>query len=235
MLIHRKLRKFLNRPRLTPKGEKSITPFIITDSKGYKLEAQTRTETEKGINLFCGRGAILSECRRWLEQSIEILVQNESNIWFYMWAGTCDFTSKNNQYISLRAQDDSVTDDILNEIQLVVQCIINHPGCKITILEIPLYSIVAWNTKAKHSDIQQFYEQDSDLEKQIIKVNRRIREINEQNNSYSPKFSSDLTLIQKCRKGKKHQPVRRVQHIFELYYDGIHSRPLLSKVWLKNK
>jgi hypothetical protein len=47
---------------------------------------------------------------------------------------------------------------------------------------------VAWNTKAKHTDVQQFYEQDSDLEKLIIKVNRTIREINEQNNSYSPNF-----------------------------------------------
>ena len=118
-------------------------------------------------------------------------------------------------------------------IYLMVQWISNHPGCKITILEIPLYSIVAWNTKAKHTDVQQFYEQDSDLEKLIIKVNRTIREINEQNNSYSPKFSSDLTLIQKCRKGNKHQPARRVQHRFDLYCDGIHSRPLLSKVWLR--
>ena len=63
-------------------------------------------------------------------------------------------------------------------IYLMVQWISNHPGCKITILEIPLYSIVAWNTKAKHTDVQQFYEQDSDIEKQIIKVNRKIREIN---------------------------------------------------------
>jgi hypothetical protein len=69
-------------------------------------------------------------------------------------------------------------DDVLNEIQLVVQCISNHPACKIIILEMPLYSIVAWNPKAKHTDVQQFYEQDSDLEKQIIKVNRKIREIN---------------------------------------------------------
>ena len=119
------------------------------------------------------------------------------------------------------------------EVRLILDCIKAHPGCKVTILEIPLYSIAAWNWAAGKEDINPYYEQNKILEGQLIKVNRKIRVFNESVNSYSPKFSSDLTLIQKHRKGDHHQVFRRVQHRFDLYSDGIHPRQLLSRVWLR--
>ncbi|CAG2195900.1 unnamed protein product [Mytilus edulis] len=65
------------------------------------------------------KGARIRECREWLESSIETLIQEEGNIWVYVWAGTCDFTIKNGRYISLRTHDDSVVDDIIAETNLI--------------------------------------------------------------------------------------------------------------------
>ncbi|CAG2217869.1 unnamed protein product [Mytilus edulis] len=218
-----------------PHGTKNYTPIIITDSKGYNLESQASTTTERDFTWFCRKGARIRECREWLESSIDTLIQEEGNIWVNVWAGTCDFTIKNGRYISLRTHDDSVVDDIIAEANLITQCIKAHPGSKVTILEIPLYSIVNWNWAARISknQIQSFYQHDKDLEEQIVSVNRKIREVNTSNISYSPKFSSDLTLIQKHRKGDRHRVTRRVQHRFELYFDREHPRQLLSKVWLR--
>ncbi|CAC5378499.1 unnamed protein product [Mytilus coruscus] len=61
-------------------------------------------------------------------------------------------------------------DDIITKANLVQQCIKAHPGFKVTILEVPLYSLVSWNWAARKrkDDMQRFYEQDK--EEQIVKV-----------------------------------------------------------------
>ena len=200
MLIHRKLNKFLQRSRLTPSGRPKLTPIIITDSKGFNLQSQAFTSAEKDLTWYCMRGARIRNCREWIRESIDAIIEEEGNIWVYIWAGTCDFTAKNGKYISLRTHDtESIVEDFISEANLIIQCVNAHPGCKVTILEIPLYSIVSWNWAAGigRDDRERFYDQEKQLGEQIIAVNRKIRELNEASESYSPKFSSDLlTLIQ---------------------------------------
>jgi hypothetical protein len=48
---------------------------------------------------------------------------------------------------------------------------------KVTILEIPVYSIVSWNKHSGHKNPEKFAEQDSQLENQIYKLNGQIRQL----------------------------------------------------------
>ena len=61
MVIHRKLRKFLNRSRLVPGvcvggGERSITPIIITDSKQTRNPHTETEQQNKGSFGFAVKG-----------------------------------------------------------------------------------------------------------------------------------------------------------------------------------
>jgi hypothetical protein len=49
---------------------------------------------------------------------------------------------------------------ILEYIQKIIDLIKEHPGCKVTILEIPAYTIVSWNKHSGHKNSEKFTEQD---------------------------------------------------------------------------
>ena len=55
----------------------------------------------------------------------------------------------------------------------------DYPSCRITILEIPVYSIKNWNQRKGHKNLDEFIEQDKKLETQVYNLNGKIRQINE--------------------------------------------------------
>ena len=74
-----------------------------------------------------------------------------------------------------------------------------HPGCKITILEIPLYSIVNWNQSLRHKDPSTFSDQDKQLQEQIDQLSGDIKRINKDLKVYNPQFSTDLQCHRKVK------------------------------------
>ena len=106
-----------------------------------------------------------------------------------------------------------------------------HPGCKITILEIPLYSIGNWNQSLRHKDPSTFSDQDKQLQEQIDQLSGDIKRINKDLKVYSPQFSTDLQCHRKVKKEK--HPEKRNYYNFILYSDGIHPGYGLSRYWLR--
>ena len=115
------------------------------------------------------------------------------------------------------------------------------PESQVTILEIPFFSIQAWNKSHNHKDPEVFYDQDCQLEQQLIEINKAIRTLNHQN--FSPNFNIDLyrtsTRQQRtyqagtshsCRQGNTKS--RRLYNL-SLLDDGIHPNIHLSKAWLR--
>lgn len=85
------------------------------------------------------------------------------------------------QKVHIRSpESDTSIETILEYIQKIIDLIKEHPGCKVTILEIPVYSIVSWNKHSGHKNPEKFTEQDSQLENQIYKLNGQIRQLNMQ-------------------------------------------------------
>ena len=231
-----KLLKFLWGPLKHPRGDRILTPVVLADSKGSYLHSEVVTYIEREIVWRFKSGATIKDGRIFLEENIDSLVREFGNISLYVWFGTCTLTSKTKGgCISLSSFSDEIIDSILTEIQKIRDIISRYPDSKLTILEVPLYSIIAWNKKRRnHPDLSQFVVQEQALEEQIVKLNREIRKVNTELHSYSPKFSSDLARTSKYRKGSKHdKSVRRVHHNFQLYKDGIHPIKILAITWLR--
>jgi hypothetical protein len=47
-------------------------------------------------------GAKIEDSTQWLKSNISKKIINHGDIWLYVWMGTCNLTSKNKKYISLK-------------------------------------------------------------------------------------------------------------------------------------
>ena len=232
-----KLLKYISGPLKHPHGTRQLVPVILADSKGRYLHSEVVTLYEREIVWLYKSGSTIKDARLLLEANLQDIIQRYGNISLYLWFGTCSLTykiPKSKGCISLRTRTRDSIQEITDEIQKISALIQQYPGSKLTILEIPIYSISTWNKTRNHRDVTQFLEQDRELEEQIVETNRLIRYINSTLGSYSPKFSSDLAVTSKYRKGLHHNKLgRRVHHNFKLYKDGIHPNRILAVAWLK--
>jgi hypothetical protein len=147
--------------------------------------------------------------------------------------GTCNLTSKNKKYISLKSENDEEVDKIISKYNEIIKIINRYPGTKVTFLETPVYSIKNWNESKGHKDPNVCVEQDENLSKQIYTLNGKVREINNSLGTHSPDFSSDLRANDKYRYGKDRKLKTKKYYNFKLYSDGILPDTLLSKTWLR--
>ena len=92
-------------------------------------------------------------------------------------------------------------DYIAEYYQKIVNLVQHYENCKITILETPVYSIYNRNKHRRHKTPEEFKNQDSLLAEQVVKLNFKVKEINDNINSHSPKFSIDLQIRTKYKKG----------------------------------
>ena len=234
-MSEKKLFKFISRPLKHPKGTRYLQPIIISDSKAIYLYSEIATHYERSIKWYFRRGTTIKDGRKLIEQNIDYFVHKFGNISLNVWFGTCNLTYKTTKgRIALNTFNrKEAVESIIREIEIIIRIFRRYPNSEVTFLETPLYSIVEWNKHKRHPDITQFYEQDIELEEQVVELNRQIQSINTRLGRYSPKFSSDLSLTSKYKKGSHHQKsAKRHHHNFHLYKDGIHPDRLLSVVWL---
>jgi hypothetical protein len=71
------------------------------------------------------------------------------------------------------------------------------------------------------------------LADQVIKLNTKVKELNDIINSHSPKFSNDLQTKSKYKKEDHRTSATRTQYNFNIYTDGVYPDSLLAKTWLK--
>ena len=82
--------------------------------------------------------------------------------------GTCNLTSKNKKYISLKSENDEEVDKIISKYNEIIKVINRYPGTKVTFMETPVYSIKNWNESKGHKDPNVFVEQDENLSIRVI-------------------------------------------------------------------
>ena len=228
MMSTSRLYKQLARPLPEFHGSPKYKPILLSDSKGMALQkCVENVSPEQHIVFSCRPGAKTGEQYQWFYDLLESNpVQNKYHC--YVWCGTCDLTSKNGKYITLRNRNDESIERVLDTFDKFDKlCGVRH--IPITFLEIPHYSIVQWNKAHGHPSPHQFTVDDKLLSDQVSMLNSEIRDYNADNNSYpSPKFSLDLENNRKS-KGKPSQYYLN----WNLYRDGLHPKDLLSQVWLQ--
>lgn len=226
-----KLTKYTGRPYPAKVGRKHYTLVVFSDSKGKYLERKVADKHEREIKWWIKSGENTSEGYSWQQNKLKSKIKKIGNIWLYVWLGTRDITSKHKKYISLASEDDQSVSTAYNNIQKINEFLKQYPNCKVTFLEIPIFSIKEWNERKKYNNPDQFKDQDLKLEEQVYNLNSKIRTTNVENNNYSPVFSTDLIKNQKGRPSQQIHKTKICQ--LKLYLDGIHPGHLLSKVWLK--
>ena len=229
-----KLQKFLNKPEPPTPNNINYSPILLSDSKGIRLRDQVIANhpVTRHTRWWCDSGASTQRQYLWLKRNLDRQFPNTGTAWIYVWLGTCDLTQKDKKYIAIRSpESDTSIETILEYIQKIIDLIKEHPGCKVTILEIPVYSIVSWNKHSGHKNPEKFTEQDSQLENQIYKLNGQIRQLNTQLGVYSPQFTTDLQYHRKVKKDT--HPKNRNYFNFDLYVDGIHPCRTLARYWLR--
>lgn len=234
-----KLEKFSNKPIIEPEGVKTYTPIIYSDSKGTFLRDNIFHPLQENIVWNCFKGSKSRDSVKWLEKNIKSLVLKYNKIWLYIWIGTCDITTldRSTFLISLTSEDTSeIVEQITTNFQFIAQIISAYPQCRVTFLEIPIYSIRKWNYSHGHMNPIEFLQQDKILDIQVSSLNSSIKILNTSLNNFSPDFSYDLYRTSRYSthtdKDKGLHKTRKYLNT-NLYKDGIHPTPLLAKVWLK--
>ena len=231
-MSNNKLSKYLYKSCTELKGNKTYISVVLIDSKGKWVERKILQPTEKEVIWWAKSGRTCKEGYKWLKSNIRHKTKKLGNI--CVWLGTCDLTSKNKKYIALTAEDDQAVENAYEYLLKIAALVKDYPSCRITILEIPIYSIKEWNQRKGHKNLDEFTEQDKKLETQEYNPNGKIRQINDTNQTYSPNFSTDLVKNSKTAKGKKKEKfLKRKTNSFWLYVDGIHPGLLLARTWLK--
>lgn len=237
-----KLQKYVDRP-IVFHGRLKKQPIILGDSKGNYLRQHATDIFQPfcDIEFQCRGGARFADYFYWLKRNLARKVQQYTRIVLYIFLGTCDLTSitpyskdtsksRVKRYIELRHSDNNTCFFYLRgQIDEYCQFISNFPTVSVVFLEIPPYSIQEWNKYQGHPNPKSFLSQDLILYERISIINDYIRSVNKPKSVQSPRFDQDLKRARKSR-GDSH---RRISLNFSNYKDGIHTKPLLARCWMK--
>ena len=133
--------------------------------------------------------------------------------------------------IALANQHPEAATDIIESLQKFKDILKPYPNSRLTILEIPHYSIVRWNTSRGHPNPDTFKDQDEQLQHQIDEINTFIQQYNTTLHAHSPPLNNQLKARKQVPRGK--DKPHKSYYNYNLYSDGIHPKPLLARAWLK--
>jgi hypothetical protein len=223
-----KLQKYLARPFEIPTGSKTITPIILSDSKGFNLKEQVTNIVEQNIKWWCKPGRDSTQTLNWIRQNISDQIGHYDKIALYIWIGTCGLTRKNKQYISLANHNNSSLNTIKENVEEIAKILQSYPAYTLTFLEIPVYSIYELNKYKGHKEQNQFKEQDEQLISQVRALNDYNRKLNIRFQKTSPNFSQDIYHKKSSNSKNKHQLLRD-SYNFTLYRDEVHPARELAR------
>ena len=233
MSLQHKLSKYINKPNpLPPISSRTSVPILLSDSKGRYLRDVVSNRIQNDIKFYPFSGHTSSKTLQWVEENLASKVESYGNVSLYVWTGTCDFTVKGSrQHLSVNPDPHVVTkfSQNLKAIKRHVKSF-GHQAC-VTFLEVPIYSINRWNVAHGHDDTDP--QTNIDLSTLLQDANLHVQHINDSMSKRSPKFTLDLLNTRRVGSGNRPGRRRAVIYDYDMYLDGIHPGPLLSKYWLR--
>ena len=223
----KKCRKFL---RSTEGFDQNLPPIkrqpiVLSDSKASYLHNEATRFIENEIIWWYGSGWDSNVAHTYLLSQIEEAILTYGRIHLYVWLGTCNLTVKKGRYVYLNPEHGVA--------QFIADCesiasLARQRKFKLTFLEIPHFSINKWNELKGHKKPDKFVLRDKVLEKRTQIANEHIQRINNLNQVTIRPLNVDLEVT---RKNKARRAKRYYNH--NLYKDGIHPLPELSRCWLR--
>ena len=227
-----RLHKFLERETLGVEKGYSWKPVIFSDSKAAYLE-RFKQEECVGSNILWNiyRGNNSGQITRRVKDTLNDLVASYGKVHVYLWVGTCDLTIKRGDFIDLQDNTEQALRSLSDNLLQLEEFFQGRSSAKLTILQIPYYSIRKWNSLKGDdtSESPQNIEKDLELKRLVDVSNGVIDQINFRLSTRSPKFNLDIE-----RQSKKRQQAPKISINWGLFKDGVHPDDLLARVWLRN-
>jgi hypothetical protein len=108
----RKIQGQIDKLRVPPLVSPLRIPVLLSDSKGFNLQKQAKVNPETYIKFWCDAGVTVENRHTFLKENLERELQKINYITLYVWVGTCNLTTKEDNYIYLTAKDHTAVDDI---------------------------------------------------------------------------------------------------------------------------
>jgi len=224
-----RLRKHLDKTPVFVESQNQWKPICFSDSKGNYLDnANPHEEIAWEITWKTFRGGDSTRICQALRGDIQNLTQRYGKVHIYLWAGTCDLTSKNGPVINIHPSPQEAQRQLVNNLLSLEEHVTPIENVRLTVLQIPYYSVRVWNDIHGVSQPHD-KEKDDQIKSLIDVVNGVIDQINERAGNRSPKFNVDIEKTYK----HKNQCTKYATN-WSLFRDGIHPGDLLAKVWLRN-
>lgn len=222
-----KIQAFLSKPPTTPQGSLCHTPILLSDSKGFALKNKTPLRL---VEFWCQSGLQTEKAIDQLEHRLDS--RDFGSALIYIWLGTCDITRKEGKITQVRCWDNTIVDTITAQYRRAITIVSKFQDIKVKFIEIPCYSIVAYNRHKGHSNPDLFKNQDIEICRQVEALNANIRAINSEIGQSTLRFNKDITRRRKDtdNRKKKNNGVR-ISYKFSVFYDGIHPGTELALIW----
>ena len=224
-----KLDNFLRRKASRRQGSLYYKPILLSDSKGFAIKRKIGLHF---VEFWCEPGWRTAPAVDFLENHLKR--NSNTKYLIYVWLGTCDISVKEGKFTRVRAWDNTVVDNILSQYHRVVAISKQYPHIKVKFIEVPCFSISAYNKFKGHTDPDSFKVHDIEICRQVEQLNCALRDINSSINERTLPFNCDLKRRRKdTNKKKGSSPKVRVSYKFAAYYDGIHADTDLALIWTK--
>ena len=171
-------------------------PVLISDSKGRYLQNASSKSSDLEDNILWAYKSCATTLDRylWLKQNIDGLIRKHGKLSVYLWTGTCDLTIRQpckaktvkSKYVQLREKD---AVSLLQRHFLMVKKLLNKKGVKLTVLQLPYYSITRWNASRGHPNPSVFKADDKRLTQYVETVNSFITRLNTDMKTFSPSLN----------------------------------------------
>lgn len=200
--------------------------LLVGDSKVRHIQQLMTAQTN--LSAFWRSGSTLNN--RCLKQYIDQHISRFNRPIVILLFNTCYLTyvtDKERKFIDLVPNSDDVVNSTIESYRAFKQQrLYNKPAAQIMFIECPFYSIVEWNQRMRHPEPDSFQANQDRLEKMIIELNSKIKELNAPQSP--PQIAQDM--IVKIKKKANHTQTRRIN--YTLLKDGIHPGKDLSQLWL---
>ena len=227
-----KLDSFLEKPLDAEKNAITRHPVLLTDSKGYSLK-----NNHQGIfplQLWAESSKTLQNRIDYLERNVQRLSETHDKSIVYIWAGTCDLTSRTKvggkPKVAIRNKGTETIDNIKQQVERAFDIVKRfHGKIQIKFVDIQPVSTEKHNRLAKSlSDASIAHAEDLQISDQVKAINKIIRDISKENGAQTVGFYRFISQSRGKRGGKNRYSVN-----FDLFEDGIHPGKKLAQVFTK--
>ena len=207
-------------------------PVLLTDSKGYSLKSN-----HKGIfplELWAESSATLENRIDYLESKVQELSETNNKSIVYIWAGTCNLTSRTKvdgkSKIAIRSKGNDTVDNYRRQVERAFSIIERfHGKIQIKFVDVqPVSTEVHNRGTGTLVNASIAHSEDLQITEQTKEINNIIRTISKENNAQTVGLSRFIYKARGKKGGKNRYSVN-----FELYNDGIHPAGKISHVFVK--